>query len=450
MAFVTEGFGNFNSRTGYAPRLKKSLSIRPGTLATGVAVVAFAWVAATLVTTQSMMLSLPRAATTTNDFLTPRASAFIVSQSPIARPARLSSQVASLNGQGRFAGVPATAPATGSTSATTGTNVQTNAGSKDAIRSQLAYALTQQASQIKLEQSAAASIKSGRIEMAAASPETLDRLRKVIAVNFAAAVQSLAQVKYAAASIPSASPAKEAVQPIAVASAAPAALPAIAEATPLPARDADIAMTQAVLTVVPMARPARDEDVRRPNTPATAAIAKATVKDTPAQPPARLLAYADPDDSSVRKAKPFINPFAAISPGSGTAIYDIEAKTVYLPSGERLEAHSGLGHMRDNPRYVDRKNTGPTPPETYKLTYRESLFHGVRALRLTPTGGGRVYGRDGLLAHTYMLRGGRAESNGCVVFKDYNRFLAAFKRGEIKHLKVVSRMSSAASVASAR
>ncbi|TIX90039.1 DUF2778 domain-containing protein [Rhizobium sp. P44RR-XXIV] len=160
------------------------------------------------------------------------------------------------------------------------------------------------------------------------------------------------------------------------------------------------------------------------------------------------MAYADPDDSSVRKAKPSLNPFAAISPGEGTAIYDIEAKTVYLPSGERLEAHSGLGYMRDNPRYVDRKNTGPTPPETYKLTYRESPFHGVQALRLTPTGGSRVYGRDGLLAHTYMLRGGRGESNGCVVFKDYNRFLAAFKRGEIKHLKVVSRMSSAASVAS--
>jgi hypothetical protein len=74
----------------------------------------------------------------------------------------------------------------------------------------------------------------------------------------------------------------------------------------------------------------------------------------------------------------------------------------------------------------------------------------VQALRLTPSGGARVYGRDGLLAHTYMLRGGRAESNGCVVFKDYNRFLAAFRRGEIKRLKVVSRMSSAASVASAR
>lgn len=449
MAFVTEPVGSFNSRSGYAPRSKKSFSIRPGTLATGVAVVAFAWVAATLITTQSMVLALPGATTSANDFLTPRASAFIVPQGHMAHPARLSSQMASLNQRNRFDGVPANAPVGGAAYAPAkDAVVQTKTASRDAVRLQLANALAQQTSRIKLEQSAAASIKSGRIEVAAAPPEAIDHLRVVIAVNFAAAVQSLAQVKYAAASIPVAGPAKAALQPVTVASAAPAGLPAIAEATPLPARDADIAMAEAVLSVVPMARPAREPDVQRINTPATAAIARATIKDTASQPPARLMAYADPDDSSVRKAKPFLNPFAAISPGEGTAIYDIEAKTVYLPSGERLEAHSGLGQMRDNPRYVDRKNTGPTPPETYDLTYRESLFHGVRALRLTPANGARVYGRDGLLAHTYMLRGCRGESNGCVVFKDYSRFLAAFRRGEIKRLKVVSRVSSAASVAS--
>ena len=449
MAFVTDGFGNLNSRSGYASRRKKSFSIRPGTLATGVAVVAFAWVAATLITTQSMVLSLPGATTAADDFLTPRASAFIVPQGHIAHPARLSSQVASLNERSRFGSVPANAPVGGATYAPTKDDgAQTKTANRDAVRLQLANALAQQASEMKLAQSAAASIKSGRVEMAA-SPEAVDHLRKVIAINFAAAVQSLAQVKYAATSIPVAGPMQAVPQPVAVASAAPAAdLPAIAEATPLPAKDADIAMAEAVLSVVPMARPDREPEMQRANIPATAAIARATIKDTPAQPPARVMAYADPDDSSVRKTKSFLNPFAAISPGEGTAIYDIEAKTVYLPSGERLEAHSGLGQMRDNPRYVNRKNTGPTPPETYNLTYRESLFHGVQALRLTPATGARVYGRDGLLAHTYMLRGGRGESNGCVVFKDYSRFLAAFRRGEIKRLKVVSRVSSAASVAS--
>lgn len=438
MAFATETFGNFSSRSGYASRSKKSFSIRPGTLATGVAVAAFAWVSAMLITTQTMVLSLPGAATSDDNFLTPRASAFIVPQSHMAHPARYASRTTSLNGQSRFG-----------SAATTDTELQAKGAGADAVRLQLANALAQQTTDMRQAQSAAASIKSGRVEMAAASPETIDHLRKVIAINFAAAVQQLNKVKYTAALMPAAGLVKTTAQPAAVASAAPeASLPAIAEAKPLPARDADIAVAEAVLNVIPVARPARETPVQRAN--ATSAIARATASDTTAQPPSRLMAYADPDDSSVRKTKPFINPFAAISPGEGTAIYDIEAKTVYLPSGERLEAHSGLGHMRDNPRYVDRKNTGPTPPETYSLTYRESLFHGVQALRLTPTNGARIYGRNGLLAHTYMLRGGRGESNGCVVFKDYNRFLAAFKRGEIKRLKVVTRVSSAASVASSR
>ncbi|MCZ3379498.1 DUF2778 domain-containing protein [Rhizobium sp. AG207R] len=438
MAFVTETFGNFNSRSGYASRSKKSFSIRPGTLATGVAVAAFAWIAATLMTTQSMVLSLPGAAAPTDNFLAPRASAFIVPPSRAAHPVRYASQTTSLHGQSRFGSI-------------ADADVQTKGVGADAVRLQLAYALAQQTSEMKQAQDVAASIKSGRIEVAAASPEKIDHLRKVIAINFATAMQSLSQAKYAAALIPAASPLKTTGQPAAVASAAPAvSLPAVAEAKPLPAKDADIAVAEAVLNVIPVARPARETPTPMQRANATSAIARATGDEATAQPPSRLTAYADPDDSSVRKTKPFINPFAAISPGAGTAIYDIEAKTVYLPSGERLEAHSGLGHMRDNPRYVDRKNTGPTPPETYNLTYRESLFHGVQALRLTPANGARVYGRDGLLAHTYMLRGGRGESNGCVVFKDYNRFLAAFRRGEIKRLKVVSRMSSAASVASAR
>ena len=36
--------------------------------------------------------------------------------------------------------------------------------------------------------------------------------------------------------------------------------------------------------------------------------------------------------------------------------------------------------------------------------------------------------RDGMLAHTYML-GPKGESNGCVSFRDYSKFLAAFRRG---------------------
>jgi len=126
-----------------------------------------------------------------------------------------------------------------------------------------------------------------------------------------------------------------------------------------------------------------------------------------------------------------------------TAVYVIADHMVYLPSGERLEAHSGLGHRVDDPRYITVKNRGPTPPNVYDLTLRKSMFHGVRAIRLNPVDENRMFGRDGMLAHSYMLRGARAQSNGCVVFRDYPAFLNAFLRGEIDRLVVVERVEDA-------
>lgn len=122
--------------------------------------------------------------------------------------------------------------------------------------------------------------------------------------------------------------------------------------------------------------------------------------------------------------------------GSRTAIYDIAARTVYLPNGDRLEAHSGLGDKLDDPRYVHVRMRGPTPPNVYELALREQLFHGVRAIRLNPVDDGKMFGRDGMLAHTYML-GANGQSNGCVSFKDYPKFLQAFLRGEVDRLVVV-------------
>ncbi|MEP9376438.1 DUF2778 domain-containing protein [Aquabacter sp. CN5-332] len=119
------------------------------------------------------------------------------------------------------------------------------------------------------------------------------------------------------------------------------------------------------------------------------------------------------------------------------AVYDIKAKTVYMPSGERLEAHSGYGDMFDDPRHVSKRMRGPTPPNTYNLTMREALFHGVEALRMNPVDRGKMYGRDGILAHTYML-GPRGDSNGCISFRDYSKFLSAYKRGEVKQIIVVA------------
>lgn len=154
------------------------------------------------------------------------------------------------------------------------------------------------------------------------------------------------------------------------------------------------------------------------------------------QPFVGLLGYANADDGGEATA------VTALNREIGTAVYDIEAKAVYLPDGETLEAHSGIGAMRDNPAFVNRRNIGPTPPQIYDLTLREALFHGVEAIRLTPTEGeNTIFGRDGLLAHSY-LHGKRGDSNGCVVFKDYQRFLAAFKSGRIKRMVVVPHLGS--------
>ncbi len=154
-------------------------------------------------------------------------------------------------------------------------------------------------------------------------------------------------------------------------------------------------------------------------------------------PPARSYVALDskPVDPTPR---PRLSPPVAPPVGEGgTATYDISARIVTLPSGERLEAHSGLGEIMDDPRHVHVRMRGATPPGTYVLSEREQPFHGVRAIRLTPVGGAEsIYGRVGLLAHTFML-GPTGASNGCVSFRDYNRFLEAYLRGEIRQLVVV-------------
>jgi hypothetical protein len=161
-----------------------------------------------------------------------------------------------------------------------------------------------------------------------------------------------------------------------------------------------------------------------------------------AEPAGTALAYAAPQDDIVDRGR-----ITRLSPSigtptrtaeAGTAIYDIAAKMVYMPNGERLEAHSGFGEMMDDVRYAHVRMKGVTPPHTYTLTEREALFHGVRAIRLNPVGGsGAIHGRAGLLAHTYLL-GPRGDSNGCISFKDYDRFLQAFLRGEVRRIRVVA------------
>jgi hypothetical protein len=180
----------------------------------------------------------------------------------------------------------------------------------------------------------------------------------------------------------------------------------------------------------------------------------------PATPGTQVASIAPESDAAVKAPSPPPPPALAATPtperpgtGSGwfgpgvpqapqgydqqTAVYDISARTVYMPDGTRIEAHSGLGNLLDDPRHVDEQARGATPPHLYELTLREGSFHGVQALRLTPIGEGDVYGRAGLLAHPYML-GPNGDSNGCVSVKDYDAFLRAYENGQIKRLMVVA------------
>ncbi|MDS7597507.1 DUF2778 domain-containing protein [Agrobacterium tumefaciens] len=212
---------------------------------------------------------------------------------------------------------------------------------------------------------------------------------------------------------------------------ASAALP---DEVPLPSFRPELAKAE---TVEPSPRPALPR--------ASDSVPQMAAAPVPARAPEQqrhgtgaMLAFAKPDNPVREPSKMDAVPWP--NRGGGTAIYDISAGVVHMPNGEKLEAHSGIGKMRDNPDFVHVKMRGSTPPSSYKLTMREALFHGVEAIRLTPENGVKPHGRDGLLAHTYMLAK-RGESNGCVVFRDYPRFLAAFKRGEVKRMVVVPKLN---------
>ncbi len=265
--------------------------------------------------------------------------------------------------------------------------------------------------------------------------------------------------RIAEAPVPPARPAEEPMEKTA-ALATPAPTPAIEVAgVPTPPRrpaeysvalrpeppreQTDVARTESAGSPAPRARMARTTSV--PAAPAEhPGFFERLFGGAPqAQTGREAMAYAPTTDTSglfggLRSAVAPVN--LASRYDRYTAVYDISAHVVYMPDGSRLEAHSGLREHLDDPRYVHLRMRGPTPPHLYTLTPREALFHGVEALRLNPVGGGNaIYGRAGLLAHTFML-GPNGDSNGCVSFRDYSAFLQAYKRGEVRRLAVVARL----------
>jgi hypothetical protein len=211
--------------------------------------------------------------------------------------------------------------------------------------------------------------------------------------------------------------------------------PLVARWVPLPVPRPPEFRAGRVSARAPRAAPARTTSAAPPPEDTRSFIEKLFGVESP-EPP--RLAYAaletKPVDNVFRRALSAV----PTSPTGGVAVYDIRAKIVTLPNGQKLEAHSGLGESMDNPGHTHVRMKGPTPLGTYDIREREQPFHGVRALRLTPVGGPEaVHGRVGLLAHTYML-GASGASNGCVSFRDYETFLQAYLRGEVQRLVVVA------------
>lgn len=223
------------------------------------------------------------------------------------------------------------------------------------------------------------------------------------------------------------------------ASASASAVPLLAQPAVAVAANVPLPSPRPIIPVQVAQAPAPANDVPLPRPhPAKPEIAQAS-----AAPAAPKVAMTAPPPAAPREPAPQDHDKLAALPGreSRTAVYDIAAHMVYLPNGQKLEAHSGLGDKLDDPRYVSVRMRGPTPPNVYDLTLREASFHGVQAIRLNPVDDDKMFGRDGMLAHTYML-GENGQSNGCVSFKDYSKFLRAYLNGDVDRLVVVARLGN--------
>jgi len=196
---------------------------------------------------------------------------------------------------------------------------------------------------------------------------------------------------------------------------------------PLPSRGERVAQK----VVLPMPRPASAPRIAADRLPAKPSILATIFQKLFGKPAPVKLAYAAADDAGLGVGGARYDQW--------TAVYDISAHIVYMSDGTQLEAHSGLGSWFDDPNHADEKMRGVTPPNVYNLGLREELFHGLRALRLIPQDEGKMFGRAGLLAHSFLL-GPNGDSNGCVSIRNHDAFLQAYLNHDVKRLVVVARL----------
>jgi len=94
----------------------------------------------------------------------------------------------------------------------------------------------------------------------------------------------------------------------------------------------------------------------------------------------------------------------------------------------QLQAHAGVRDYRDRSARHQPEEGWADAANIYELKPR-----------VIPVTGSKKYGRDGILAHPFML-GDNGQSNGCVSFKDYQAFLKAYQRGEVTRMVVVEQL----------
>lgn len=153
--------------------------------------------------------------------------------------------------------------------------------------------------------------------------------------------------------------------------ALPPTPPARVASVPLPsARPSDFKFPQSRV------KPGHSEMVERAKNAALAAMASKTPslfdKLFGRTAPGPVLAYAG-SDGGVMSDGTSTTPAGSSEDDKLTAIYDITARTVYMPNGTKLEAHSGLGAKMDDPRYVHVRMHGATPPHIYTLAARGAV-----------------------------------------------------------------------------
>jgi hypothetical protein len=140
------------------------------------------------------------------------------------------------------------------------------------------------------------------------------------------------------------------------------AVPQIAESAPLPIpRPAELGLPASHSPSPPGRRLAQQNRMTIfPTTPADNRTFFEKLFGVP-QPSGPVLAYAAPEGGVLGNARSLTSS-ASARYDRWTAVYDVAAHTVYLPNGTRLEAHSGLGDRLDDPRHVNERMRGATPP----------------------------------------------------------------------------------------